>query len=174
MTEAGLNMDETITRVRNRQRIGCLSALLITVPLMLQAATTVTVKVTVVAPPPCVINGDRPIEVNFGEVMTTRVDGNNYRTAVGYTLSCNGQSKNAMKLQVQGTGAAFDSTALKTNKTALGIQLQQGSSKLALNSWLNFTYPNKPELWAVPVKQSGTTLSGGEFTAGATLKVAYQ
>ncbi|BEO62833.1 exotoxin [Serratia marcescens] len=139
-----------------------------------QAATTVTVKVTVVAPPSCVVNGDRPIEVEFGEVMTTRLDGKNYQTPVSYTLSCSGQSKNVMKLQIQGTGAAFDTTLLQTNKTGLGVQLQQGGSKLAINSWLNFTYPDAPELWAVPVKQSGVSLSGGEFTAGATMKVAYQ
>ncbi len=170
MTEAMLNMDEAITTCRNV----FFGALLAAVPLMLQAATTVTVKVTVVAPPPCVINGDRPIEVDFGEVMTTRVDGSSYRVPVDYSLSCSGQSKNAMKLQVLGTGAAFDAAVLRTNKTGLGIQLQQGDSKLTLNSWLNFTYPNTPELWAVPVKQSGAALSGGEFTAGATMKVAYQ
>lgn len=157
-----------------RYRQVYVGVLLAAAPLLAHAATTVTVKVTVVAPPPCVINGNRTIEVDFGEVMTTRVDGKNYRTPVNYSLSCSGQSKNAMKLQVQGTGAAFDTTVLKTNKTGLGIQLQQGSSKLAVNGWLNFTYPNTPELWAVPVKQSGVNLSGGEFTAGATLKVAYQ
>ncbi|MEL5591928.1 fimbrial protein [Serratia ureilytica] len=167
-------MDGVRIKANHRQIVRYLRALLVVMPLSVQAATTVTVKVTIVAPPPCVINGNRTIEVNFGEVMTTRVDGKNYRVPVSYSLSCSGQSKNAMKLQVQGTGAAFDTSALKTTKTGLGIQMQQGSSNLALNSWLNFTYPNTPELWAVPVKQSGVTLSGGEFTAGATMKVAYQ
>lgn len=135
---------------------------------------TVTVKVTVVAPPPCVINDDRPIDVAFGDVMTTRVDGDNYKMPVNYTLSCTDAPSNAMKLQVKGTGAAFDATVLQTNKTGLGIELRQGDSKLAVNDWLNFTYPNKPELWAVPVKQTGATLTGGEFSAGATMAVDYQ
>lgn len=40
-------------------------------------ATTVNVRVTVLSPP-CIINGGRPIEVDFGdEVMTTRIDGAN-------------------------------------------------------------------------------------------------
>ncbi|MBH2669683.1 fimbrial protein [Serratia marcescens] len=170
MTETMLNMNEAMTRYRQV----FVSFLLSSIPLLAHTATTVTVKVTVVAPPPCVINGNRTIEVDFDEVMIAQIDGKNYRMPVNYSLSCSGQSKNAMKLQVQGTGAAFDTTALKTNKTGLGIQLQQGSSKLALNSWLNFTYPNTPELWAVPVKQSGVTLSVGEFTAGATMKLDYQ
>ncbi|WP_261418353.1 fimbrial protein [Serratia proteamaculans] len=137
-------------------------------------SATVTVKVTVVAPPPCVINDDRPIEVAFGDVMTTRVDGDNYKMPVNYTLSCTGGTSNAMKLQVKGTGATFDATVLQTNQTGLGIELRQGSGKLAVNSWLNFTYPNKPELWAVPVKKTGVTLTGGEFSAGATMAVDYQ
>lgn len=164
-------MEDAITTCRKI----CLGVLLAAAPLMLQAATTVTVKVTVMAPPPCVINDNKTIEVAFGEVMTTRVDGSNYKMPVDYSLSCSGQSKNAMKLQVQGNGAAFDGKVLKTaEKTGLGIQLLQSSGKLAINSWLNFTYPKAPELWAVPVKQSGVTLSGGVFTAAATLKVAYQ
>ncbi|VTR20674.1 putative minor fimbrial subunit StfE [Serratia fonticola] len=73
----------------------------------LRPTATVTVKVTVVAPLPCMINDDRPIEVEFGDVMTTRVDGDNYKMPVNYTLSCTGPASNAMKLQVKGTGAAF-------------------------------------------------------------------
>ncbi|MGL1813972.1 UNVERIFIED_CONTAM: fimbrial protein [Serratia marcescens] len=151
-----------------------LVTLLTAFPIMALAVTTVTVKVTVVAPPSCVINDDKPIEVDFGEVMTTRVDGSNYRLPVTYTLDCKDAPSNAMKLQVQGAGADFDGTVLQTNKTGLGIELQQGDAKLPVNGWLNFTYPNKPELWAVPVKQNGATLTGGEFTAGATMKVDYQ
>lgn len=153
-----------------------LVAMLISAPLMTLASNMayVTVSVTVVQPPPCTINDDQPIEVDFGDVMTTRVDGINYRMPVNYALSCSNASSNAMKLQVNGSGASFDSTLLRTNKTGLGIELRQGNNKLPVNRWLSFTYPQKPELWAIPVKQSGTTLTGGEFTAGATMKVAYQ
>ncbi|HCR1077295.1 TPA: fimbrial protein [Enterobacter cloacae] len=138
-------------------------------------AAVVMVKVTVVASPPCTINDDRPIEVDFGEVMTTRVDGNNYRMPVNYTLSCTGASSNAMKLQVKGSGAAFDGRLLQTSRNGLGIELQtQGGISFPVNGSLIFSYPNKPELWAVPVKQPGVTLTGGEFTAGATMSVTYQ
>lgn len=164
------------TLIRQRQAWRTLTGLLAVLPMLAWAApsATVTVKVTVVAPPPCVINDDRPIDVEFGDVMTTRVDGDNYKMPVNYTLSCTGGTTNAMKLQVKGTGAAFDATVLQTNQSGLGIELRQGDSKLAVNDWLNFTYPNTPELWAVPVKQSGATLAGGEFSAGATMAVDYQ
>lgn len=165
-------MDELVTL---RHKVSCyLAGLLVATPLMVNAITTVNVKVTVVAPPPCVINNDRPIEVEFGDVMTTRVDGKNYRMPVSYSLSCSGVTSNAMKLQVKGSGASFDGTVLQTNKEGLGIELRHGDSKLAVNSWLNFTYPNQPDLWAVPVKKSNMALTGGEFSAGATMQVAYQ
>lgn len=151
-----------------------LAGILVIAPLMTGAVTsTVTVQVTVLEPP-CVINDDRPIEVDFGEVMTTRVDGVNYRRPVDYTLLCSKAFSNAIKLQVQGNGASFDRTVLHTNKAGLGIGLRHGDNKLPVNNWLNFTYPNAPALWAVPVRQSGATLKGGEFTASATLQVAYQ
>ncbi|HHQ6602073.1 TPA: fimbrial protein [Serratia fonticola] len=167
-------MKETLTRHQHAWQT--LAALLSALPLLAWAGATatVTVKVTVVAPPPCVINDNRPIEVEFGDVMTTRVDGSNYKMPVNYTLSCTGAPSNTMKLQVKGTGAAFDATVLQTNKAELGIELRHGDSKLAVNDWLNFTYPNKLELWAVPVKQAGATLAGGEFSAGATMAVDYQ
>lgn len=152
-----------------------LAALLAGMPFMVGAEkSTVTIKVTVLAPPACVINDNLPVEVNFGDVMTTRVDGNNYRRRVKYTLSCTGASSNSIRLQVHGVGAAFDNKVLLTQKTGLGIALLQGGNRLPINSWLNFTYPTLPVLEAVPVKQEGITLSAGEFSAGATLKVAYQ
>nr|WP_181375186.1 fimbrial protein [Pectobacterium carotovorum]ALG88630.1 Minor fimbrial protein PrsF precursor [Pectobacterium carotovorum] len=166
-------MKGTLTQQRHACRT--LAGMLAVLPMLAWAApSTVTIKVTVMAPPPCVINDDRPIEVEFRDVMTTRVDGDNYKMPVNYTLSCPDAPSNAMKLQVKGTGATFDGTVLQTNKAELGIELRQGDTKLAVNDWLNFTYPNKPKLWAVPVKQSGATLTGGEFSAGATMAVNYQ
>lgn len=155
---------------RCRQWIALMTAL----PFMAAAATTVTVKVTVVAPPPCTINDDRPITVEFGEVMTTKVDGENYKMPVNYTLSCTDASSNAMTLTITGAAMATDGTALQTNKTGLGVRLLTGSSPYVINSKVSFTYPDKPALYAVPIQQSGATLTGGEFSAAATMNVTYQ
>ena len=124
--------------------------------------------------PPCVVNGNNTIDVDFGDVMTTRVDGKNYRKQVSYTLTCEDGVSKALKLQVGGTAAAFNGELLNTSVTGLGIRVQNGSSNLAVNTWKNFTYPDKPALWVVPVQQPGVTLVGGKFSATATLNVAYQ
>lgn len=145
-------------------------------PELLPAATTVTVRVTVIEAPPCVINNNQTIEVNFGDVMTNRVDGSNYEQALNYTLSCTGNASNALKMQLVGTqaGSGFASNVLQTDAAGLGIALKNGGSAMALNSWTNFTYPTLPVLTAVPVKGSGVTLSGGAFSASATMRVEYQ
>ncbi|MBH3259845.1 fimbrial protein [Serratia marcescens] len=164
-------MNITIMR---RIAVTMLFGVLTGAPPRVGAVTPVTVKVTVVAPPPCVINDDNPIMVEFSEVMTTRVDGNNYKMPVNYTLTCTGNSSNAMTLTIVGNAASFDGTALQTDKAGLGVRLLKGSVPYTINSQIKFTYPGKPELYAVPVQQSGITLTGGEFSAAATMNVAYQ
>ncbi|MDK7100077.1 fimbrial protein [Klebsiella aerogenes] len=160
-------------RVLHLTLVGLQTLLLTGVSYAGSSNVTVQIKMTVVAPP-CVINDNKAIEVEFGDVMTTKVDGNNYRMPVNYTLSCDDNSNNAMKLQIQGATAGFDAEALQTSVSALGIKMERVGSEFPVNTWLNFNYPGKPDLWAVPVMQPGATLPAGEFTATATMKVDYQ
>lgn len=132
-----------------------------------------TVKVTVSAPT-CTINNEKPLEVDFGTMLTTDVDGSNNQREVLYTVNCNGNPSNALKLQVQGAAAPFDSKLLNTNKDGLGIRWLRVGGDLPVNTWLNFTYPTPPRLWVVPVREAGTTLTAGEFFASATMTVDYQ
>ncbi|AXK22680.1 fimbrial protein [Serratia ureilytica] len=154
---------------------GMAALMMLYAPLLQAASTTIKVTVTIVAPPPCVINNNNLIEVNFGnDVMTTRIDGSYKKQPVVYSVECKNAPNNAMKLQIQGVSAGFDSEVLKTNKDGLGVALLRNGNRQPINSWVNFTYPNLPTLEAVPVKQAGANLSSGEFSAGATMKVEYQ
>lgn len=144
-------------------------------PAMAKTATaTVTVKVTVVAPP-CEINNNNLIEVNFGnDVMTTRVDGDYKKMPIVYSVQCKGGASNALKMLIDGDGAAFDGEVLGTAKTDFGIALLNNGSRMPIKTWLDFNYPDLPKLEAVPVKRTGASLTGGPFSAGATMKVEYQ
>ncbi|WP_249921537.1 fimbrial protein [Serratia plymuthica] len=138
-------------------------------------ATDIKVSVTVIAPPHCTVNGGKAILVDFGtDLVTTRVNGNNYVKTVDYTLDCRGNSRNAMKMRVVGTATDFNRNALQTQQSNLGIELRANGQPLAINGWLNFTYPNAPTLQAVPVKRNNSVLNTGSFSAGATLMVDYQ
>lgn len=139
------------------------------------ADTTINITGTVIAPLSCVINGNQAIMVDFGnDLVTTRVDGSNYIKTVDYSLTCKNNTSNAIKMKIEGAATAFNNSALQTNQADLGIALRANGQPLPINSWLNFTYPNKPVLQAVPVKRAGGTLRTGDFSVAATLMVDYQ
>ncbi|MDU7466733.1 MAG: fimbrial protein [Serratia marcescens] len=130
---------------------------------------------TVIASSPCKINGDRVIEVNFGDdLMTSKVDGVNYRKMINYTLDCRGASSNKLRLKIQGTAASFDSTVLATERSNMGLKLWSGRVAIPINGWFPFDSSSQPFLEVVPVKAQGSTLSTGRFSAGATMVVEYQ
>lgn len=80
-----------------------------------------------------------------------------------------------MKIKLQGTSPNFGDGLLRTDKDDLAIKLLfQNTQPLKLNEWLNFYYSNQPELHAVPIKRSGATLRGGDFSGSATLLVEVQ
>ncbi|MBC3257917.1 fimbrial protein [Pseudomonas paralactis] len=140
-----------------------------------QADTNLIIRAVIIAPPPCVINSGSTLNVPFGnDLLTSRIDGVNYRRDVPYTVSCNAPFSNALTLELKGTSAAFDNRVLVTRKPDLGVKLFVNGADWPLNTAVNFTYPNVPVVQAVPVKRAGSTLTGGTFDAAATLVVDYQ
>ncbi len=141
-----------------------------------QANVNLTIRAVIIAPPPCVINGGSTLNVPFGNNLhTTRIDGVTYRRDVPYTVSCSPPVySNAMTLELQGTGASFDSGVLSTRKTDLGVKLFVNGADWPLNTPVRFTHPNFPAVQAVPVKRAGSTLTGGTLDASATLVIEYQ
>ncbi|MEG9795526.1 fimbrial protein [Serratia marcescens] len=131
---------------------------------------------TVISSSLCTVNGERAIEVNFGsEVMVEKVNGSNYLKPINYTLDCSGATKNSLRLKIQGAPASFNSGVLATaERSNLGILLWYNNSPTEINSWINFQYPTLPVLMVAPVKQQGTDLTTGTFSASATLLVEYQ
>lgn len=128
----------------------------------------------VIAPPPCVINGGKMIEVDFGEVMSTRIDGVSYKKPIQYSATCEKMPTNAMKVSITGNATGFDNNALLTNITGLGVRILYQGKLLNLGKTVDFTYPNFPVLEAIPVRDQAETLVGGDFVANATLRVEYQ
>lgn len=140
-----------------------------------QADTSLTIRATIIAPPPCVINSGSTLNVPFGnDLLTSRIDGVNYRRNVPYTVRCDSPFSNALTLELKGTGAAFDNRVLVTRKADLRVKLFVNGADWPLNTAVNFTYPNVPVVQAVPVKRAGSKLTGGAFDAAATLVVDYQ
>lgn len=143
-------------------------------------AATLTVKGSVTQPP-CTINGGAAISVNFGDdIMTTRIDGQAYKKMpVPYSVECEGDMTGASALQIviKGTAASFGSGLLKTDKSGLGVQFMASGVKFPINNAaIPFDYLSgqPPAIDAVLAKDSAVTLTGGVFTATATMYVNYQ
>ncbi|WP_129543557.1 fimbrial protein [Serratia sp. 1D1416] len=143
------------------------------------ATVDITVKGVVIAKPKCEINGGKDIEVSFGDLNIADIDGVNYgKRKIPYQVVCNGDTSGMngfMKVKLQGNGPDFGDGLLRTDNNNLAIKLLfQNTQQLKLNEWLNFYYPILPELHAVPIKRSGATLRGGDFSGSATLLVEVQ
>lgn len=136
--------------------------------------TYVTIRGNVIAPPPCVINNGNTILVDFGEVMSTRIDGQRYKQPVNYTAECTKMPTNAMTLAITGNTAGFDAGLLQTEIAGLGVRMLYQGRQLNPGEKVKFTYPVFPALEAVPVRDMTAVLTGGDFSAVATLDLDYQ
>ncbi|CAI1018820.1 Minor fimbrial protein prsF precursor [Serratia proteamaculans] len=132
---------------------------------------------TLIEPPPCTINDGNQVEVDFGDrVGINKVDGENYRQQLNYQITCDKALGGnwALTLSLSGSAAGFDNDALLTNKSGLGIRVYQGDKPFTPNSSVKINLANPPRLDAVPIKQTGATLTEGVFEAWATLRADYE
>ncbi|MBU4630957.1 fimbrial protein (plasmid) [Pseudomonas sp. BF61] len=167
----------TETSRRYARRILCVALVALGAtaqPVMATSYSTIDVTVILTAEP-CKVNNNNIIEVNFGnDVQTTLVDGNYKKMQVPYTVQCPAGAPSAMNIRIDGKAAAFNRDVLMTNISNFGIAILNDGNLLPINSPKDFTYPNLPRLYAVPVKRTGATLRGGVFSAGAVMRVEYR
>lgn len=123
----------------------------------------------------CSINNKKDMSVNFGDTVGIRkIDGKNYLQLVPFTVSCKSHSGGnipAMTLTVEGVATTFDNSAVKTNVSGLGIQLQVNGKAQKINKPMNFVMSNIPVITAVPVKDDKVDLEARPFTATVKLRV---
>ncbi|WP_350261335.1 fimbrial protein [Pantoea sp. BJ2] len=128
-----------------------------------------------IEPPTCEVSSGEPISVDFGEVGVNNVDGQNYIKDIPYSLSCNSSPAGFdLYLKMSGTVTTYDTAALQTDISDLGIRIFQNGNALQINNEILIDPANPPELKAVPVKEPGSTLSAAPFSASATLTAEFQ
>lgn len=145
---------------------------------------------------PCTINNDTDIQVSFGTMSVSEVDGYNNAKNTVVIVKCEGY-EGTPYIQVGGTVlSGAGNNVLKTNgdnESSLGIALYQGfnvdsSYPIIIGEGDNgYGYPltNAAGFWesgagvmflaftAVPYKYGSDTLNAGSFTATATMSVNY-
>ncbi|MFY0479242.1 fimbrial protein [Achromobacter marplatensis] len=141
------------------------------------AQTRIAITGKIFAPIPCVINGNQGsmIDVPFGEVLTTRVDGQYLTKDIPYGMDCSNASTNSLRMQITGSLAGFGDGLLGiASNPHLAIALKDGSTPVALEKWFDFDSTKPPRLKAVLVKDPAGDIEPGQFSVGATLIVEYR
>ncbi|MGF6191338.1 fimbrial protein [Serratia sp. 2723] len=151
--------------------------LLAAMPLVVGAVTQIVEIKVEVSVPPCTINGGQAVEIDFGKIGVSKVDGENYQQPFELIYECAGASTD-MLLRYLGVVTTFDNAAVQSNIPQLGIRLQQQKSgtmtPFDVGSTLAIPSSQKSSQFiAMPVKKAGVTLQEGIFTAGATLQLEY-
>ncbi|EPN9528024.1 fimbrial protein [Cronobacter malonaticus] len=158
-----------------KQTIKALS-LAVLLPACASGAENMSFHGTLVAPP-CTISSGKTIEVDFGsDLGVNKIDGNNYKQPVAYTVDCDaGYTSNDLAIVVEVSNpAVFDSAAVMTNKTGLGIRILVDNQPVTFSQRLAVTNPaSPPKIEAVPVQDQGVTLTEGAFEATMTLRADY-
>lgn len=131
---------------------------------------------TLVAPP-CTISNNQIIEVAFGNSLgVNKIDGNNYKQPVNYTVNCEADyTVNGLAVVVDTTSpVAFDNSAISTSKTGLGIRILLNGEPVTFGTRVAVNNPaSPPQILAVPVQDQKATLTAGAFTATMTLRADY-
>lgn len=142
-----------------------------------EGSATVNVSVTVLANT-CSVNKNQAISVEFGSVQVNQLAAST--AIVPVTIACDSTPGGTVSMKIKGTASSFDSQALATNISGLGIKLESSKSSqnetLELNSYYDvakdFGLTSKTgtfDLKALLISDGNTNLAGGEFSASATL-----
>ncbi len=137
-----------------------------------------TINATVIAPPDCVLyTGSDTLDVSFLDVREDLIDGVNYKKMpLPIRLICRQIVKNQLSMKASWNNIYINNvSSIKTNINNLGISIYQGNTRLRNNDIINFDYSQTVNLFAVPIKPAGSTLSsGGDFTGVLNLIINYQ
>lgn len=130
---------------------------------------------TVVANGRCLFSSDKSVAVNFGDVFVSEIASGIYRQPINYSLSCSGDDGGkSIQIQLAGTGANFDSTVLSTDAIGLGIKLLRNNTQMELGRWYDVDPALPPKIESLLVVEKDATFANGQdFSATATLKVAF-
>lgn len=137
--------------------------------------------------PPCQVNDDRVLEVDFGDISAVGLsDASNHRK-VTVPLNCNYTQGNAY-VKITGARLGRNTNVLATNLNNFGIALYQGdgvTTKLILGDGQNngqdaIGFPitqglvgNTFTFTAVPFQNDNSGLTAGAFNASASMSISY-
>lgn len=156
-----------------------LTALLVAVLPLAGKADNMQFTGTLLERPLCTISdkGGR-MDVRFGNIAITRVDGEHYRRVIPYQINCPGANPNTlwrMRLTLKGSHTDFEPKVVQSSVPDLGIKVLLGGTALTPDEprLIEISPTAMPLLEAVPVKRAGSDLPSIAFTASALLLAEF-
>lgn len=156
-----------------------LTALLVAVLPLAGKADNMQFTGTLLERPLCTISdkGGR-MDVRFGNIAISRVDGEHYRRAIPYQINCPGANPNTlwrMRLTLKGKHTDFEPKVVQSSVPDLGIKVLLGGTALTPDEprLIEISPSAMPLLEAVPVKRAGSELPSIAFTASALLLAEF-
>ncbi|WP_336768931.1 fimbrial protein [Pantoea endophytica] len=131
-------------------------------------------------PEKCEFNQGQLIDVNFGEIGTEGLDGNNWQKAMPITYECKGgifdkEDGEVYPINLMLKGASTAEDYLKTNVDKLNIKVvNDDGSQLIPNKV--YSMPDSKGTWslrAAPVAAADAALQPGDFSASATVIASF-
>lgn len=134
--------------------------------------TQVLVRAEVIATP-CVVNSNRSIQLDFGEITTGEIDGKKYEKKVLFELSCPGNESRKFYMYIAGAPTSFDKNAFASDVPELGFSIKKDDKIIEPHTYFPFIFNDLQEISITPVKNVSAKLLGGSFSASYTLIVIY-
>ena len=138
-------------------------------PLAGLPSTTIEVSGIIVDPPPCVINNDKPVDVEFDVLLIDKVNGDRYSQPIPVEISCPDTFKGEIKLAIGGTASDFNINALATNRKDFALLVVLNEQPMTINQFYDVNWRQHVALKAVPLINPHGNAEAGEFSASATL-----
>lgn len=124
---------------------------------------------TVFLPPPCQINSNASVNVEFGDIRTDLIDGETYGSQViPASITCDSAPSAQLQVRLNGIADSSGSSILRTSVSGLGIRILHDGDDFPLNAPVDVAQGSF-SLTAVPITANSKLLQAGEFSAIATL-----
>lgn len=134
--------------------------------------TLIQVRGTAVVPP-CYINSDIDVDIDFGVSGTGSIKGGRKYVERWIPIQCEDQDA-AWSVKIWGMSISGDSNIIATDVTDLGISLSESTNKIPLNTFFKPSTENGLMLKSQLVTM-GSFMEGyeGEFNASVTITAKY-
>lgn len=123
----------------------------------------------------CTVNKDNKINIEWKDLITMNMTGDNYKQNIINTFECNSEAK--MTIKIYGTEAKFGNGLLLTNSDNVAIQFYSGDAKIAVNKGFSYTWTSSaqpPRIHVSPVAKNQQLNQQDAFSATASLIISFE